>query len=463
MAVEKHQQANSADPVPEYRFDPVTLRFRNPATETDFVRSWSVASTEAVRYWVLGSALFYLAITAVYQTVYDQDFLDFDAARLVFCVPVKLAGALATLIGLWSIRAFDIYYLSTSIVIFANAAFCYVIADPGDRVLYLLEMAAIYAYCHSFPGARFTHILAFNFVASATAVAAFVFVSLVRPEPALPLSLELFVLLGLALSGVFGAYSREMMTRLNFRRVRLAEAAQAEAGELARAASSAADSKARFLAIMGHELRTPLNAIIGYAEMIRFGILGEVRPERAVRDAESIGDRARDLHGRVEDIIEISQATDEPMLPRAGDFEVGQALEAARSRLNSVIASGRATIEVSENGLHHLVADERMIGLALDYVLGDVLVGAPLGTQVRLSAATMAGGDLEVAASRAERPAAEAGTARPDIRRHLVRQIVAAHGGATSYFEDGLGVWRVAIRFPADRVSVTGRRGAGAP
>jgi signal transduction histidine kinase len=41
----------------------------------------------------------------------------------------------------------------------------------------------------------------------------------------------------------------------------------------------ASRAKSNFLASMSHELRTPMNAILGFTEMIRDGLYGEIPPE----------------------------------------------------------------------------------------------------------------------------------------------------------------------------------------
>ena len=59
-----------------------------------------------------------------------------------------------------------------------------------------------------------------------------------------------------------------------------------------------------FLASLSHELRTPLNAILGYARMLRSGIVAPDKKEKAV---ETIERNATSLTQIVEDVLDISR------------------------------------------------------------------------------------------------------------------------------------------------------------
>ena len=59
-----------------------------------------------------------------------------------------------------------------------------------------------------------------------------------------------------------------------------------------------------FLASLSHELRTPLNAILGYARMLRSGIVGPDKKDKAV---ETIERNATSLTQIVEDVLDISR------------------------------------------------------------------------------------------------------------------------------------------------------------
>ena len=62
--------------------------------------------------------------------------------------------------------------------------------------------------------------------------------------------------------------------------------------------------KDEFLATLSHELRTPLNAILGYARMLRSGVLKEDRHAQAL---ETVERNATSLTQMVEDVLDVSR------------------------------------------------------------------------------------------------------------------------------------------------------------
>ncbi|MDD3371052.1 MAG: ATP-binding protein [Alphaproteobacteria bacterium] len=66
-------------------------------------------------------------------------------------------------------------------------------------------------------------------------------------------------------------------------------------------------SKSEFLANMSHELRTPLNAIIGFAEIIKDQMFGEVGVPQYVEYANDIYDSGQLLLSLINDILDMSK------------------------------------------------------------------------------------------------------------------------------------------------------------
>ena len=100
-----------------------------------------------------------------------------------------------------------------------------------------------------------------------------------------------------------------------------------------------------FLASLSHELRTPLNAILGYARIVRSGLIGADRREKAI---ETIERNANALAQIVEDVLDVSriisgklrlnvQAVDVPDVVRAAVDAVAPAADAKGIRIEMVL------------------------------------------------------------------------------------------------------------------------------
>ena len=107
-----------------------------------------------------------------------------------------------------------------------------------------------------------------------------------------------------------------------------------------------------FLASLSHELRTPLNAILGYARMLRTGIVAPAKKDRAI---ETIERNATSLTQIVEDVLDISrivsgkirlnvQPVDLPVIVRNAIDAVTPAADAKGVRIESVVDPDAAPV-----------------------------------------------------------------------------------------------------------------------
>ncbi len=106
---------------------------------------------------------------------------------------------------------------------------------------------------------------------------------------------------------IFGHSQAGMFTRQHERLAVGIAAWAAVALENARLYSDVQEAsrlKDEFLAVLSHELRTPLNAILGYARLLRGGV---ITGEKAVRGLETLERNATSLTQIVEDVLDVSR------------------------------------------------------------------------------------------------------------------------------------------------------------
>jgi signal transduction histidine kinase len=95
----------------------------------------------------------------------------------------------------------------------------------------------------------------------------------------------------------------------------------AEIAEKSRQLEEASRHKSAFLASMSHELRTPLNAILGYGELVRDGIYGEV-PERVRAVLERVDLSGRHLLSLINDVLDLSKIEAGQLLLSLGAYSL---------------------------------------------------------------------------------------------------------------------------------------------
>ncbi len=100
----------------------------------------------------------------------------------------------------------------------------------------------------------------------------------------------------------------------------------------------ASRAKSNFLASMSHELRTPMNAILGFTEMIRDGLYGEVPPEiqDPVSDIHTCG---KQLLGLINNVLDLSKIEAGHMELALGEYVVEDVVNTVKLSLRSLAAT----------------------------------------------------------------------------------------------------------------------------
>lgn len=145
--------------------------------------------------------------------------------------------------------------------------------------------------------------------------------------------------------------------------------------------------KSEFLASMSHELRTPLNAIIGFSEVLKDGLLGELAPDQHEYITDIYGS-GQHLLALINDILDLSKIEAGKMTLDLSDQSVDRLLGDSLVVVRSAAAArgiGLAADLVDGSGL--LQVDARKVRQILYNLLSNAVKFTPDGGSVSLRAA----------------------------------------------------------------------------
>ncbi len=215
---------------------------------------------------------------------------------------------------------------------------------------------------------------------------------------------------------------------------------------------------------MSHELRTPLNAIMGFSDVMKSKLFGELTP-RYAEYAEMIHDAGGHLLALINDVLDISKI-------EAERYELSRELIDARDPVSAALRLTRLQADHAGVSLRGLlppepldaVADHRAIKQIVLNLISNALKFTPRGGSVTVSVQGY-GEDLEIVVSdtgvgisdadldRLGKPYEQGGDTAQKVRGtglglSLVRAFAELHGGAMS-IESALGEGTsVSVRMP---------------
>lgn len=160
-------------------------------------------------------------------------------------------------------------------------------------------------------------------------------------------------------------------------------------------AEAANRAKSAFLANMSHELRTPLNAILGFAQILRDGILGPLGEPKYQEYAGDIYRSGKHLLDVINDILDLTKIEGGHLKLDEQDVDVGNVFAACERLVAESAKSAGVDLKVISPVVPvTLFVDPTRLTQILLNLLSNAIKFTPEGRSVQLSMNLAASGDV---------------------------------------------------------------------
>jgi signal transduction histidine kinase len=171
-----------------------------------------------------------------------------------------------------------------------------------------------------------------------------------------------------------------------------------ELRDLYRQLEAANRHKSEFLANMSHELRTPLNAVIGFSEMLKEQLFGDLN-EKQLEYAEDIHTSGHHLLSLINDILDLAKVEAGRMELEVSEFALSPAIENAMTLVKERAARHGIALESEiDERLDCFVGDERKFKQIMLNLLSNAVKFTPEGGRIGVGAG-ISNGTVEISVS----------------------------------------------------------------
>jgi len=366
-------------------YSPLTLAFQDPALEREFQHDYFEKSLWPAR----GAVLLAIALYGVFGVLDSWIVPDVKqtawmiryAVVCPLCIAV-LALSFTPAFERWMQPLLSTIYLVGCLGIVAMIA----IAQPPGSHLYYAGLLLGMTFGFTVLRLQFARATVTTLVIGAV----FEISAIWLQDTPLPVLINNnFFFLSAVILGVLGGYNIEIHIRRDFLQRREIEVKS-------RALEEAGRHKSEFLANMSHELRTPLNAIIGFSEVLRERLFGElnVKQTEYVADIHGSGHHLLSL---INDILDLSKIEAGRMELDLATFSIQQALANAMVLMRERAGRHGVGLDLKvEEGVSEYRGDERKFKQIMLNLLSNAVKFTPEGGKVSVEA-SQRDGQLRIA------------------------------------------------------------------
>jgi PAS domain S-box-containing protein len=151
-------------------------------------------------------------------------------------------------------------------------------------------------------------------------------------------------------------------------------------------------SKSDFLANMSHELRTPLNSVLGFSELLRDNVLGELT-ERQKEAVDNIHSSGQHLLGLISDILDLSRVEGGKLQLELNELLLEQILSESLHLIKEKAMKHGITLDLKldHGSALSIEADERKLKQIIYNLLSNAVKFTPDGGTVQVTACIIHG------------------------------------------------------------------------